>query len=154
MNIQTSLVPNKRKYLFLADQQGMTTLNPIIEQAKINNAPIEVVLLGKQNDFQQTEIAQWLSQQRMGTYLYVSLPWKEINPIKLQIEEIGFSEEEYQCFGYGEKTKNVFCCRCHGITVVAYEEVEIDCPHCHLLLEVSDHYSSLRDAFLGYVAKL
>jgi dimethylamine monooxygenase subunit C len=154
MKNQPTFVHSKRKYLFLADEQGMTLLNPIIEQAKINNDPVEVVFLDKQNDFQHADIAHWLSQQMMGTYLYVSLPWKELNSIKRKIKEVGFSEEEYQCFGYGEKTKNVFCCRCHGITEAANEEVEIACPHCQLLLEVSDHYSSLRDAVLGYVAKL
>jgi hypothetical protein len=154
MKNQPVFVPNRRKYLFLADQQGMTIINPMIEQAKINNNPIEIVLFNKQNEIQHSEIAPWLSQQMMGTFLYVSLPWKEINSIKRKIEEIGYTEEEYQCFGYGEKPKNVFCCRCHGITVAADEKAELACPHCHLLLEISDHYSSLRDAFLGYVAKL
>jgi dimethylamine monooxygenase subunit C len=154
MKNQQFLVPSKRKYLFLADQQGMTILNSMIKQAKMNNYPIEKVVLEKQNEFLETRIAFWLSQQLMGTYLYVALPWKEINSIKLKVEEIGYSDEEYQCFGYGEKIKNVFCCRCHGITNVRYEDVEIACPNCHLLLEVSDHYSSLRDAFIGYVAKL
>jgi dimethylamine monooxygenase subunit C len=154
MKNQPNLVPNKRKYLFLADRIGMTILNPMIKQAKINNESIEIVLFNKQIDFQQTDINQWLGEQLMGTYLYVSLPWEELHPFKQKVEEIGYSEEEYQCFGYGEKIKNVFCCRCHGITHVGNEKVEVICLHCNLLLEVSDHYSTLRDAFLGYVAKL
>lgn len=154
MNNQPTFVYCKRKYLFLADQQGMTLLSQMIEQAKIYNAPVEMVFLNKKDDFQHLNIALWLSQQMVGTYLYVSLPWNEINPIKRKIEEIGYSDEEYQFFGYGEKTKNVFCCRCHGVTVIENEIAEIACHHCHLLLEVSDHYSSLRDAYLGYVAKL
>lgn len=156
MKNQPIIIPSKRKYLFLADQQGMTILNPIIEQAIANNDSFELVFLGKQNEPEspQTDITHWLINQKMGTYLYVALPWKELNPIKLMIEKVGFSEEEYRSFGYGDKPRNVFCCRCHGITVVANEEVEISCPHCHLLLEVTDHYSPLRDAYLGYVAKL
>jgi dimethylamine monooxygenase subunit C len=154
MKKQPILVHSKRKYLFLTDQKGLTILNPIIEQAIINNDSFDVVFLGKQKEFLQTDIAHWLTQQKMGTYLYVCLPWKELHPIKLKIEEVGFSEEEYQWFGHGNKTKNVFCCRCHEITEVANEEVEITCPYCQLLLEVSDHYSALRHAYLGYVAKL
>lgn len=156
MKNQPIIIPSKRKYLFLADQQGMTILNPIIEQAIINNNSFEVVFLGGniELEFPRTDIIQWLINQKMGTYLYVALPWRELNPLKLMLEEVGYSEEEYHSFGYGDKPKNVFCCRCHGITEVANEEVEISCPHCHLLLEVSEHYSSLRNAYLGYVAKL
>jgi dimethylamine monooxygenase subunit C len=152
MKNPSSLVPNKRKYLFLADRIGMTILNPTIN--KINNESIEIVLFNKQIDFQQTDINQWLGEQLMGTYLYVSLPWEELRTFKQKVEEIGYSKEEYECFGYGEKIKNVFCCRCHGITHVGIETVEVICLHCSLLLEVSDHYSTPRDAFLGYVAKL
>jgi dimethylamine monooxygenase subunit C len=156
MKNQQFIVQRKRKYLFLADQQGMTILNPIIEQAIINNDSFEVVFLGGKIDqeFPETDINQWLINQKMGTYLYVALPWGELNQIKLIIEEVGFSEEEYHSFGHGDKPRNVFCCRCHGITDLANEEVEISCRHCHLLLEVTDHYSPLHDAYLGYVAKL
>jgi dimethylamine monooxygenase subunit C len=148
---QVKFVPNKRKYLFIADPLGMTFLNPIIDQVKDNNISFELVKLG---DKTEKDIPQWLSEQKMGTYVYVSLPWEKLDSFKQLIEKVGFSEAEYQSIGYGEQKINVYCCRCHGNTEVTSTEAEIACQHCHLQLEISMHYSRLLNAYLGYVATL
>jgi dimethylamine monooxygenase subunit C len=148
---QAIFIPGKRKYLLIAYQIGMSYLKDIKEKLVEENLHFELVFTEKMKD---RELAECLSQQKMGSYLYIALPWDELYSVKRTVEEIGFSEEEFQCIGYGEKNIHVFCCRCHGVNTVIHEIVEIRCQHCQLQLEISDHYSSLRNAYLGYVAKL
>ncbi|MEH7479542.1 dimethylamine monooxygenase subunit DmmA family protein [Neobacillus drentensis] len=149
-----TFVPGKRKYLFCTDEKGGAILQSIIDQVVDKNLSFEMVFIGK---VQFTDLVAWLSEQRMGSYLYIAAHWNQLKTIKQLAEEIGFSEEEAQYIGYGEKEKNVFCGRCHGITTIDTEnteQVEVDCIYCNLRLEISNHYSRLRDAYLGYVAKL
>jgi hypothetical protein len=141
-------VSGKRKYLFCADQSGMEILQPVIDLAVEKNAPYEIYS-------EEQPLFDWLSRQKMGCYLYIAVKWDKLHSLKKLTEEVGFSEEEAQYIGYGERLVNVFCCRCHGISkVILQEKLEIACNDCDLLLEVSDHYSSLKNAYLGYVAKL
>jgi dimethylamine monooxygenase subunit C len=148
-------VPDKRKYIFLGDQVGITQLISIIEQVKTNNQPFEVVyLIDQVQQALADELIQKLSQQKMGCYLYVVVPWVNLHAIKQITEELGYSDKEAQYIGHGQKYIKVFCCRCHGIVEETCEKVETVCNHCELKLEISDHYSSLRDAYLGYVGKL
>ncbi|HLO11018.1 MAG TPA: dimethylamine monooxygenase subunit DmmA family protein [Pseudoneobacillus sp.] len=156
MKNQANFIQGKRKYLFLVDQIGIELLKPIIDHTIEKNNSFEAVFLGEliEGETEKTNIEQWLSKQKMGTYLYVALPWNKLLETKRLIEKIGFTEEEVQCIGYGHKQIHVFCCRCHGITTVTNGEDFIPCQYCQLELEITDHYSSLRDAYLGYVAKL
>jgi dimethylamine monooxygenase subunit C len=162
---KATFIPGKRKYLFCADQKGMTILNPVIELVIQKNLSFELVFMGENHEQEPppTDLPKWLNQQKMGSYLYLAGPWDMLKSIKRLAEEMGFSDEEAQFIGYGVQQMNVFCCRCHGITEMEIQEInqqekkmqpEIMCRHCDLLLAVSDHYSSLRDAYLGYVAKL
>lgn len=156
MNKQVRFEPNKRKYIFIANKLGMPSLTSIIEQVKLNNLSFEEIDLnfGENQELPSPEMTEWLSQQRMGTYLYVALPYEKLNPFRRLIEEIGYSAEEYQCIGLGEKKIRVFCCRCHGISEAIKEISEVSCHQCQLQLEITDHFSSLKNAYLGYVAKL
>ncbi|WP_223589338.1 dimethylamine monooxygenase subunit DmmA family protein [Neobacillus bataviensis] len=141
-------VSGKRKYLFCADQNGMEILQPVIDLAVAENAPYEIYS-------EEQPLIEWLKKQKMGCYLYVAAEWAKLVSLKKLTEEVGFSEEEARYIGYGKRWVKVFCCRCHGITeVILQEKQEIACSECDLLLEVSDHYSTLKNAYLGYVAKL
>jgi dimethylamine monooxygenase subunit C len=148
MSDEITLIPGKRKYLFYADQMGMEILQPVIRMVKEQKLTYELVFEG------DLDFSMWLGEQKMGSYLYVAAPWINLTSIKLLAEDIGFSAEDAQYIGYGERRINVFCCRCHGLTEIEGTAVEITCRHCQLLLEVSDHYSSIREAYLGYVARL
>ncbi|MFC3884478.1 dimethylamine monooxygenase subunit DmmA family protein [Bacillus songklensis] len=162
---KATFISGKRKYLFCADQKGMSILTPIIERVIEEKLSFELLFMGEnhEKELPPADLSKWLSQQKMGSYLYLAGPWNMLKSIKRLAEEIGFSDEEAQFVGYGVQQMNVFCCRCHGITEMEIQETsqqekkikpEIMCRHCDLLLVVSDHYSSLRDAYLGYVAKL
>jgi dimethylamine monooxygenase subunit C len=146
----------KRKYIFITAKDGIPILKPIIDQVKEEKVPIEMLFVNKriEHEIIATDIEQCLRQQKMGTYLYVALPWARLRSMNVLIEKIGYSSEEAQYIGYGPRKINVFCCRCHGITETNEDHGEIECMQCHLELSISDHYSSLRDAYLGYVATL
>lgn len=154
-NEEPIFVPGKKKYLFYTNQSGTSLLKPILDEAIAQNYPLEIIF-NKEKEQQLSDITQWLSRQKMGSYLYVALPWNEIDEMKSLIESIGFTAEESQFIGYGPQNIKVFCCRCHGITEEINIKVDqyLNCQHCQLLLVVSDHYSRQKNAFLGYVAKL
>ncbi|AST93864.1 dimethylamine monooxygenase subunit DmmA family protein [Sutcliffiella cohnii] len=145
-----SLINGKRKYIFCGDEASLEVLQPIIYEVKKKELPFEIVPLDS------STLQNLLSSQKMGTFLYIAAPWKLKREIEKMAWSIGYSEEEMISVGIGPKPMNVFCCRCHGITekINLIVDEEITCSHCELQLVVSDHYSSLRDAHLGYVAKL
>ncbi|MDN4075062.1 dimethylamine monooxygenase subunit DmmA family protein [Fictibacillus terranigra] len=145
-----TFVPGKRKYLICGDPSGINLVQPIIQNIMEQHLSFEVMEIKDEE-----KVRNWLDHQKMGCYLYVSAAWPEIERLKNITEDIGFSEEEVQFLGRGEQMIKVFCCRCHGLTELARSDAsEITCSQCGLLLSVSDHYSSLRKAYLGYVAKL
>ncbi|MDQ0246861.1 hypothetical protein J2S09_004481 [Bacillus fengqiuensis] len=152
---KATFISGKQKYLFCTDQGGLAILNPIIELMADKELSFELVLMGEHSEQgpSSKDLSEWLSQQKMGSYLYAAASWDKVINIRRLAEKIGFSDEEAQYIGYDTQPINVFCCRCHGINKMK-EQTEITCCHCGLLLIVSDHYSSLRDTYLGYVAKL
>jgi dimethylamine monooxygenase subunit C len=142
-----TFVSGKRKYMFCGDEQGLNLLKPIIEQVITENLSYETVLMNG-------ELKPLFSNQKMGTFLYVCASWDHLKQVKNLATQCGFSEAEAQFIGYGERKINIFCCRCHGLTIRMSDEKRMTCKHCHIKLEVTDHYSELKDAYLGYVATL
>jgi dimethylamine monooxygenase subunit C len=145
-----AFVPGKRKYLFCGDKEGLTRLQPIIAEVTQHKLPFET------GEVESTELTSWLGRQMMGSYLYVCVSWERIRDIKLLAVTIGFTEEEAQYIGHGERIVNMFCCRCHGVTAIPESQSNhrINCSHCQLMVTISDHYSSLRNAYLGYTAEI
>jgi dimethylamine monooxygenase subunit C len=152
MNSEGNFVPGKRKYVFCGDQQGIKLLSSVIERVKIEELLHEIFLI--EGGAEWSQLSKYLRDQKMGTYLYVGLTNNQLLQAKLVVENIGFSDEEAQYIGYGEKVTRIFCCRCHGINGMINAKEEILCEHCGLELSVSDHYSVFHNAVLGYVAKL
>lgn len=143
-------INGKRKYIFCGNEASLEVLQRVIKEVKKKELPFEIVPLNP------SHLQNFLSSQKMGTFLYIAAPWKLKREIEKMAWSIGYSEEEMISVGIGQKPLNVFCCRCHGITEKINIKIdeEITCSHCELQLVISDHYSSLRDAHLGYVAKL
>lgn len=147
-NHHFTFMPGRRKYLFCGDKQGLKKMQPLIEKVSKYNVPFEMC------EVDSAELASWLSRQKMGSYLYVSVSWNRLRELMVLAEDIGFTEEEAQYIGHGERIVSIFCCRCHGLTPVPVSAHSIHCSHCQLMLTISDHYSSLRNAYLGYAAKI
>lgn len=152
MSEKITLVPGKRHYIFCADEAGLKILQPLIDAVKEEKISNEIYMVRENEDLEA--LMEWFNMQKMGCFLYAAAEWKTLKGIKQLAENAGFSDEEAQLIGSGKQQIRVFCCRCQGISVVDKGQQERTCDHCKLVLEVSDHYSPLRDAFLGYVAKL
>lgn len=136
----------KRKYLFCADSKGAESLCNLVHQAMEDNAPFDFLVIENESD---SFCDFWFSQQKMGTYLYLSGKWEFVNRLKNLALEAGFSEYEMQMKVLGNIRKKLICCKCHGVNDVD-EELHISCRHCGLKLEVSNHYSRRLEAYLGY----
>ncbi|RLQ93825.1 hypothetical protein [Falsibacillus albus] len=147
-----SFISGKRKYIVCGDEKGIHMLTPIIQTILREGYLHELVEIGE--NASPDDLIDMLGRQKMGTYLYLCLSWGKLNALKDRVRQIGFSDEEAQFHGHGEKDINVFCCRCHGITTVGESGVEsgVACKTCQLILDVSDHYAPLKDAYLGYPA--
>ena len=145
-----TFMKGKRKYIFCCNEEDVNIYQSILTQIKDENFPFQIIQIT------DSDLKEKLLNQKMGTYLYIAAPWERQREIEQMLTSIGYSKEEYQYDGTGQKEISVFCCRCHGITKKVGIEIdeEITCSHCQLRLVVSDHYSSLRNANLGYVAKL
>ena len=158
INEKAKFIDGKRKYLICSDHKGMTLIQPIVEKLLEKNYSFDFVFIGFDSTLEQTKsnLNLWLQNQKMGSYLYLALEKNMLKTLRPLIEEVGFFEDEVQYIGYGDIKTSVFCCRCHNLSELKVLEVgkEVKCQNCHLLLSVSDHYSNLYDAFLGYVAKL
>ncbi|WP_157950989.1 dimethylamine monooxygenase subunit DmmA family protein [Peribacillus acanthi] len=147
---EPTFIPGKRKYLFIGDRRGMEIFKKIIGIVQETKLAYEMRLLEESEN-----ISDWLSQQKMGSFLYVAAPFETLKTIGHLVQTIGFTDEEAQYIAHGVEKRNVFCCRCHGITEIEIQvQPEIICLHCDLLMSISDHYSPILDAYLGYVAKL
>lgn len=134
-------VPGKRKYLLYTDLSGIQPIGPLVHQLSVEQRAFEWRSEG-------TPIEEWLSEQKMGSYLYIAGSSSTVDQVQSIAEQMGFSHEEMQVQIVGEATRTIFCCRCHGLHETM--DVESTCPHCGLFLEGSDHYSKRWKAYLGY----
>lgn len=155
-NIAT-YIPNKRHYLFCVDETGEEELSSLIREVQGRQASVEVIQIDKHvsSDRLQEEMKNRLSRQKMGTYLYIAVEWKRLDQLRKIAEEVGFTSEEASFIGVGTRNITVFCCRCHGLNILSEDAIEsgnykIICSFCKIPLSVSDHYSKLRNAYLGY----
>ena len=136
----------KRKYLFCADSEGAEALYPLVRQAMEEKASFDFHEIKHESD---SFLELWFSQQKMGTYLYLSGKWDFVYRLKNVAFEAGFTEYELQIKVIGPIRKQLICCKCHGVNDVD-EEMHITCMHCGISLEVSNHYSRRLEAYLGY----
>lgn len=144
-----SLMEGKRKFLFCADPKGATTLYILVSKAINENVPFDFHIF--QDESEESLVAEWFTQQKMGTYLYISGAADFVKRVQNKALEIGFSEHDLQSFPIGLVKKKLLCCTCHGEREVE-EETHVTCARCGQELEVSDHYSRRLDAYLGYVS--
>lgn len=146
MNLSFS--KGKRKYLFCADSEGGESLYSLFQQAMEKNVPFDFHIVEHESNF---FLSLWLGQQKMGTFLYLSGKYAFVNRLKNLAFEAGFSEYEMQVNVCGPIPKKVICCSCYGWNQ-ADDDLDINCQHCGLKLEVSSHYSRRLEAYLGYLS--
>ncbi|MEH7445142.1 dimethylamine monooxygenase subunit DmmA family protein [Bacillus sp. JJ1122] len=143
-----SFTKGKRKYLFCADSKSADPLYILVQQAIENKVSFDYLVIEHESD---SFLELWLNQQKMGTYLFLSGTGEFVNRLKNLALEAGFSDQEMQLSVQGPVSKRVICCKCHGVNNVE-DELHITCMHCAVDLEVSSHYSSRLEAYLGYTS--
>ncbi|WP_404459960.1 dimethylamine monooxygenase subunit DmmA family protein [Sutcliffiella horikoshii] len=146
--------PGKRHYVLCGDEEGLDSLNPIKQILTNGQMSFEEIHLFLESP---SEVDKKLERQKMGTYLYVAAEGKMLRKVVSTAKKLGYSSEEAQYIRVGEEEKRIFCCRCHVISRVNNTlniGEHINCTACSLKLELSDHYSPIKDAYLGYVAQI
>lgn len=164
--------PNIQKaFLFLDGTQSaiIDTLSFINFLKQMQTSPEIMVVIGSdlpnRIDFIKTKLAEsnviatsfsinqiknLLITQKVGTYLYLFAQWQTISAVKQAAMEVGFSNEEIQCKGYGNKEEMVFCVKCYKLNLKSSNH-EIICEYCSSLLDVTNQYSIKLDAYLGNI---
>ncbi|WP_230459109.1 dimethylamine monooxygenase subunit DmmA family protein [Terrilactibacillus tamarindi] len=146
-NKNFTFVTGRRKYLLFTDITGYGEITPILSSLDEQNLLYMVYYF---NEFSSNhDLKTYLSQQKMGTYIYASGNWNSIISFVKTAEKAGFTEEELQIKGIGERILRVFCSRCYAINVCKTSK-EMVCQSCGQSLSVSNHYSRRYDAYLGY----
>ncbi len=164
---------NKHKYLLFTDGSGLFDSLSIIVALGYQGLNTEVYF--EQNErtksmkmmetflqsmtnqiqsvgkFHDREIKRLLSGQKIGTELLLMCGWPTVMKLVKWAKEAGFTEDEIQLRGIGDKETNVFCIKCYRIVTKSVREERMACDYCGAALAVSDHYSPRLEAYLGFV---
>ncbi|RNB84527.1 hypothetical protein EDM56_20660 [Brevibacillus fluminis] len=140
----------KQRCVLLVDAAGEPASHELRKQLSESNLPFEVHHVGK-GSLGQPGLAELLSNQQIGTYLYVYTAWDLQKPLLRLAEEAGFSDDEMECRGFGPMSKQVYCSACQEMNEVQ-QELELFCDFCGIHLTVSDHFSKRLQAYLGYTS--
>ena len=112
-------------------------------------------ILGKQFSkisFSYDEINQILHSQEIGTRLFLLGKWSTVDDIEKMANDIGFTDEEIDKYGAGEKTDQIFCAKCYQFSIKQDPfQAETTCSHCQIRLDISNHFSKRHNAYLGYI---
>jgi hypothetical protein len=146
--------PGKKHYVLCGDELGLSTLNPLKKILTNRALSFEEIHLELRCS---PEVDDLLGKQKIGTYLYVAAERERLREVRCLANKLGYSCQEAQFIRVGEEERRVFCCRCHVLSRVentVNTGEYINCKACSLKLELSDHYSPIKDAYLGYVAEV
>lgn len=146
--------PGKKHYVLCWDEWGLSRLNPLKKILTNQALSFEEIHLNRRCS---SEVDDLLGKQKIGTYLYVAAGREKLREVICLAEKLGYSSQEAQFIRVGEEDRRVFCSRCHFISRVENTVNTgqcITCIACGMKLEMSDHYSPIKDAYLGYVGEI
>lgn len=102
--------------------------------------------------FSQDNMNQILQSQEIGTRLFLLGKWSMVEELKKMAISIGFTDEEMDIYGVGEKIDYIFCAKCYQFSMKPNPlHGETTCSHCQTSLDVSSHFSKRLNAYLGYI---
>jgi dimethylamine monooxygenase subunit C len=163
---------NKHKYMLFMDRSGLLCSLPIIlalgylgmnvevyfEKDTTNKSTKMIETYLKSITAQIKSVRVWdvkaleylLSEQKVGTELLYMCNWPKLTKLVKLAQSVGFTQDEIQSCGTGERQAKVFCVKCYRL-IERPAQNKITCEHCGISLAVSNHYSHRLEAFLGYV---
>ncbi|SDJ11620.1 dimethylamine monooxygenase subunit DmmA family protein [Alteribacillus bidgolensis] len=89
-------------------------------------------------------------KQKIGTNIFISGSFSMLDSLKQKAYEAGFSDEEIQYRGFGQKQEKIYCVKCYSYNK-KHSTQTIECENCNTILDVSDHFSRRLNAYLGYI---
>lgn len=150
---------SKRHFIILADQDGLEKVDEFLPALKDS---YHLYTVGGQN-FQSTlntstisqqdfeaKIADILTNQKVGTQVYISGKWDFAEKVFTAAVTAGFLEEEIQVYIHGQKARNTYCPSCYTLSAIQPDDEESQCSSCGVMLVISKHYSKVRNGYLGY----
>jgi dimethylamine monooxygenase subunit C len=163
-------LPNYRKVLFLIDELDLFDSLASIDLLSQNKIETSIYVktdrqqgeilnhiqhithnnINYVSSFENDEVETLLSEQMIGTRIFISGPWEMIQQIKEIAGTVGFTDEEIHYNGSGETNDKVYCVKCYSYNK-SQNTNEITCEHCNTVLDVSKHFSKRLDAHLGYI---
>lgn len=154
-----------RHHVLVAEPAGLEAVLRVLDAILESGMPVEVYWLGSvpakladrltfysfDSVSSLTEaLALRLSSAAMGLRLYMAGREAFLWQVNLACIATGLREDEIQREACGSLARRVFCVHCRNMI----EDVTItpvQCPSCHVLLEVRDHFSRALAAYIGVV---
>ncbi len=122
---------------------------------------LQILYLGERKDldieqFDSTEnlearLQKILEQAYMGTRFYAVGSEQFVQNLKGLARSFGMSEQEINLEAVNKKARNIYCSTCHSINPQVQTNL-ITCSGCGIKLEVWEHFSRLKNAYLGVCA--
>jgi hypothetical protein len=131
--------------LYSMNQTDNTTSDALRSYVKRMGFPLYKIRGGWEQS-----VAKIVGSQTVGTRIMAFCDWSDYSQIKHIARQAGYSNEEIQGLGFGEKEERVFCARCYEMQRKPYGS-EMVCLQCGASLIISNHYSLRLEAYMGYV---
>lgn len=95
------------------------------------------------------DLTLFLSAAPVNTTVYIHGNEPFLWKIAKVLKSMGLVEEQIKMFKPTSNQRDLFCVHCYTITPNV-SETPAECCNCKLKLEVSDHFSKLHSAYMGY----
>ncbi|WP_319421249.1 dimethylamine monooxygenase subunit DmmA family protein [Pleurocapsa sp. FMAR1] len=99
----------------------------------------------------EARLQNFLQQAYMGTRFYAVGSEQFVQNLRRLARSFGMLEEEIHLEIVNRKVKNIYCSTCHRINPQVQTNI-ITCSGCGIKLEVWEHFSRLKNAYLGVCA--
>ncbi len=96
------------------------------------------------------DLSNYLQQQKIGTHMIVIGTRETITEWEKIGTQVGFPLDAIHKIVLEGDLKKVFCVRCYSLFPSQTIE-HVLCKNCHSQLDVSNHFSKLHNAYLGYI---
>ena len=99
----------------------------------------------------EARLQKILEQAYMGTRFYAVGSEQFVQNLRGLARSFGMLEEEINLEIVNRKARNIYCSTCHRINPQVQTNI-ITCSGCGIKLEVWEHFSRLKNAYLGVCA--
>lgn len=99
----------------------------------------------------KVRLTEILDRAYMGMRFYAIGSERFVWQLRNCARSLGMSEEEISLEVVGSKARDVYCSNCHKINAEVCTNI-VTCSGCGIKLEVQEHFSRLKNSYLGICA--